>query len=161
MDWSEVRKLVKLVERSDIQEIELEREGTRIRICKATPAAANSPVVYSQPQVQYPGIVYPAPVSHQTVESEIPQESSAPSKNYSELKSPMVGTYYSSPAPDAEAYVRVGDWVQAGQTLCIVEAMKLMNEIESDIGGRIVEILCDNETPVEFGQVLFLIDPKG
>ncbi len=81
--------------------------------------------------------------------------------NTFELKSPMVGTFYIAPAPDADPYTKVGDHVSVGQTLCIVEAMKLMNEIEADVAGRIVEILGVNEKPVEFGQGLFLIDPKG
>ncbi len=80
-------------------------------------------------------------------------------KKYHEIKSPIVGTFYRAPSPDAEPYVKVGDIVQAGQVLCIVEAMKLMNEIESDINGKIVQILVENAQPVEYGQTLFLIEP--
>ncbi|HEB83698.1 MAG TPA: acetyl-CoA carboxylase biotin carboxyl carrier protein, partial [Bacteroidetes bacterium] len=78
-----------------------------------------------------------------------------------EIKSPMVGTFYRSPAPDAEPYIRIGDKITPGQVLCIVEAMKLMNEIEADVSGRVVEILVENGDPVEFGQVMFRIDPNG
>jgi acetyl-CoA carboxylase biotin carboxyl carrier protein len=83
----------------------------------------------------------------------------AKSEKYVAVKSPMVGTYYRAPAPDADPYVEVGSMVEVGQTVCIVEAMKLMNEIESEVRGRVVEILLDNAQPVEFGQTLFLIDP--
>jgi acetyl-CoA carboxylase biotin carboxyl carrier protein len=87
-------------------------------------------------------------------------EQGPPDKNSVEIKSPMVGTFYRSPSPGAKQYVEVGERVQAGQVVCIIEAMKLMNEIESDVSGSIVKILAENEQPVEFGQTLFLVSPS-
>ena len=81
--------------------------------------------------------------------------------NLVEIKSPMVGTFYAAPAPDADPYVSVNEKISTGQVVCIVEAMKLMNEIESEVSGRVVKILAENAKPVEFGQVLFLVDPAG
>jgi acetyl-CoA carboxylase biotin carboxyl carrier protein len=135
MQFSDVRKLVKLVESSEIHELEFEQEGSKIVIRKA------------DPNVQ-------APAAPDAAEQ-------AKKANYHEVKSPMVGTLYRSPAPDADPYVQVGDKVKAGDVLCIVEAMKLMNEIECDVSGRVVDIQAENAQPVEFGQVLFLVDPNG
>ncbi len=162
MNYSEVRKLVKLVESSDIEELELEREGTRIRVTKPKPAAPQA--VPQVVQAAAPAAAAGATVAHppaQQVQAGPPAETEKPKTHYHEVKSPMVGTFYSAPAPDADPYVQVGDAVKQGQTVCIVEAMKLMNEIESDVSGRIVEIKVENADPVEFGQVIFLIDPRG
>jgi len=164
MDWTEVRRLVKLVEKSGIHELELEREGTRIRLVKSESTAEVVPTIATQqiPVQQAPApAVQPAPAPAPAPAAETAADVDTGKNDYHEVKSPMVGTFYAAPAPDADPYVKVGDHVEVGQTLCIVEAMKLMNEIEADVAGRIVEILCQNETPVEFGSTLFLIDPKG
>lgn len=162
MNYSEVRKLVKLVESSDIEELELEREGTRIRVTKPKPEVQQAAPQFVQAAVPAPAagpsVMHPPA---EQVQAGPPAETEKPRTNYREVKSPMVGTFYSAPAPDADPYVREGDAVKQGQTVCIVEAMKLMNEIESDVAGRIVEIKVENAEPVEFGQVLFLIDPRG
>ncbi len=162
MEWSEVRRLVRLVEKSEIQELELEREGTRIRISKPAPVFTGTQQIAIPQPAQIP-MPTAAPEPGQAASPGAPAAAEQAEKkgNYHEVKSPMVGTFYRAPAPDADPYVQVGDMVSHGQTLCIVEAMKLMNEIESDVAGRVVEIVCQNEEPVEFGQVLFLIDPKG
>jgi len=159
MNLSEIRKLVKLVESSEIQEVEIEREGTRIRISKgdAKQTALSPPLMLPYPQPQF----YPPPLPIPgALPQTIPQPPAAPEipVSHHEIKSPMVGTFYAAPAPDAAPYVKLGDTVKIGQVLCIVEAMKLMNEIESDVAGRIVKILVENSKPVEFGQVMFLID---
>jgi acetyl-CoA carboxylase biotin carboxyl carrier protein len=90
-----------------------------------------------------------------------PREASRPSAALKEIKSPMVGTFYKSPEPGADAYVKVGTRVTSGQTVCIIEAMKIMNEIEAEIGGVVREVLVDDAQPVEFGQVLFRVDPNA
>jgi acetyl-CoA carboxylase biotin carboxyl carrier protein len=107
---------------------------------------------YAPPVAAIPQVAAPTETEAVTAE-----ESSAGSE-YQELRSPMVGTFYRAPSPEAEAYVEVGQNVDTGQTLCIIEAMKLMNEIESDFSGKIVKIMVENAQPVEFNQVLFLIE---
>lgn len=158
MKLAEVRKLVKLVETSDIHELEFEQDGSRIRVVKggAAVAAIPAPTVVAAPATAQ---VAPAPAAPDAGPAPDIQETAA--SNLHEIKSPMVGTFYRAPAPDADPYVTEGDVVRPGQTLCIVEAMKLMNEIECDVAGRIVEISINNTDPVEFGQVMFRIDPKG
>jgi acetyl-CoA carboxylase biotin carboxyl carrier protein len=151
MDLAYLKKLVRIVEKSGVDEIEVEEEGLRIRVARhsnnSVPVAAAVPA-YSPVSV--------APASAQ------PGEAPAPAHvepKYHEIRSPIVGTFYRSPAPDADAYVEVGQSVQPKTVLCIIEAMKLMNEIESDTAGRIVKILVENGQPVEYNQPLFLIEP--
>lgn len=159
MELAEVRKLVKLVEASNIEELELERDGARIRVRKASPVSAPATTYVA---AAAPAAVPAAPAPAPAVEASAPATpAETVSKKYHEIKSPMVGTFYRAPAPDADPYVQVGDPVKPGQTLCIVEAMKLMNEIESDVAGRVVEIVMENADPVEFGQAMILIDPQG
>ncbi|MDD5087390.1 MAG: acetyl-CoA carboxylase biotin carboxyl carrier protein [bacterium] len=159
-DLSEIKKLVELIERSPISEFELVEKDLRIRISKngsapltgagmPVPISAPVPVPLSAPAVMAP----PAPLS--------PPSTEAPPQKLLEVKSPMVGTFYRAPSPDAEPYVRIGDNVEPGKVLCIVEAMKLMNELESEVRGRIAEILVENAQPVEFGQILFRIDTSA
>ena len=158
MDLNIIKKLVKIVDSSEITDLEIEENGFKVKIAKKIRAAKldNQPsVVLSQPSV-------PAELPAQKTaveEKETPQETK--SDNLHEIKSPIVGTFYRSPAPDADQYVSVGDSVTAGSVLCIVEAMKLMNEIESDVSGKIVKVLADNGKPVEYNQPLFLIDTAG
>jgi acetyl-CoA carboxylase biotin carboxyl carrier protein len=158
MDLKNIRQLIKMVESSEISEFELEEDGKRLKISKAAPvvnAAHMPPQVFqaSPPPATTPTIVEtPAHTPHETVASE------AKNENLFEVRSPMVGTFYTASSPDAPPYVQVGDSVSAGQTLCIVEAMKLMNEIEAETAGKISKILVENAQPVEYNQVLFLIE---
>lgn len=160
MDLSYIKKIIKLVEHSDVDEVEIEEEGKKIRVAKNR----NSTGGYPQPVMQMP--------MYQPVQAPQPQAAPPPAsapqaeekpkpaeKTYHEIRSPIVGTFYRAPSPDAEPYVEVGQAVKAGDVLCIVEAMKLMNEIESDIAGTVVKIAVDNARPVEYNQVLFYIDP--
>lgn len=156
MDIQEIKQLIKIVEKSDIGEIELVEAGTKIRISKNSKLDArgfangmNQPV-YVQSPAAAPAAAAPAPAPA--------AEEKAAGKDYLEVRSPMVGTFYRSPAPDADPYVEVGDSVSPGNPLCIIEAMKLMNEIESEHGGKIAKIMVDNAQPVEYNQVLFLIE---
>jgi acetyl-CoA carboxylase biotin carboxyl carrier protein len=150
-ELSEIEKLLELIERSPITEFELVEKDLRIRISKNGTGSPAVPMIAAQPAAP---VATPAPA----VAAPAPPAPEARKTQLHEVKSPMVGTFYRAPAPDADVYVRVGDTVEPGKVLCIVEAMKLMNELECEVRGRVVEILMENAQPVEFGQVLFRID---
>lgn len=156
MDLSFIKSLIEAVDQSSIDSVELERGGTRVRISKTPPAvAATSGAVVSAAPASVPAP--PPPVSAPSSGA----EGSAPAAqdHLAEVASPMVGTFYAAPAPDAPPYVKVGQKVAVGDTLCIIEAMKLMNELEAEVAGTVAEIVVQNADPVEYGQVLFRIDP--
>ena len=154
MDIREIQRLVKMVERSEITEIEIEEKGFKVRISKQSNHSEPA-IIYGAPSMP---LATPQLPSAPIPEPSIAEPAPAPKAGILDVKSPMVGTFYRSPSPDAEAYIRVGDHVEPGRVLCIVEAMKLMNEIEAEVSGTITEILTENSQPVEFGQVLFRID---
>ncbi|MFQ5825407.1 MAG: acetyl-CoA carboxylase biotin carboxyl carrier protein [bacterium] len=161
MKEKEIRRLIKIVEESNIGELEISRWGKSIRITKF-PINSHASSNMAATQV-YPVPLNQAQPSVQPVESEsaAKQAASRPvaeSPNSVDIKSPMVGTFYRAPAPDADPYVEINDTITKGQVLCIIEAMKLMNEIESDYNGRILEILVENSQPVEYNQPLFRIE---
>lgn len=159
MDLNYVKKLIKILSTSPIDEIEIEEEGKRIRLSKSTHNNVPVAVVPNQsivPAAPAPTVV---PVPTQPIAAPSPAPEVPPEKKYHEIKSPIVGTFYRFPAPDADPYVEVGQVVQPGTVLCIIEAMKLMNEIESDVLGRITKIHVENGQPVEYNQVLFSIEP--
>ncbi|HEX6940347.1 MAG TPA: acetyl-CoA carboxylase biotin carboxyl carrier protein [Longimicrobiales bacterium] len=163
MDLEFVRGLIAAVDESGIDSLEIYRAGTRIRIAKTPPAKA-APVMAVAPQAPPVSAApapaqAPAPAAAEAPAPEAPA-AAAPS-NMVEVTSPMVGTFYRAPAPEAPPYVEVGSRVTKGQTLCILEAMKLMNELESEVDGIVREILVSNAEPVEYGQVLFRIEPTG
>ncbi|MCK4755635.1 acetyl-CoA carboxylase biotin carboxyl carrier protein [candidate division WOR-3 bacterium] len=147
MKFKDIEKLVKILENSLVAEIEItDLLGRKIKISKLT-NNTNPPSLS----------VTTAPVVQETkIEKEKPAEST---ENLVVIKSPIVGTFYISSAPDTPPYIKVGDIVKPGQVVCIVEAMKLMNEIESDVAGKIVKILAKNEDPIEYNQELFLVEP--
>jgi len=155
MDLKEIRQLIKIVESADISEFEIEEEGNKIKISKNFSTNSNQGTNYYQammPPMQQAAAPLPAAEAGQ------PAAQAAKKDNIVEVRSPMVGTFYRSPSPDSDPYVDVGKVVKVGDVLCIVEAMKLMNEIESDAAGKIVEILVENAQPIEYNQVLFLIE---
>ena len=153
MDISYLENIIKLVSDSAIEELEIEEGGNKIRISK--PKAIVAPIQI--PQQFYAPQQLPPSASPQS-ESAAPAVAQ-PKSNGKEVHSPIVGTFYRTPAPDAPPYVEVGSTIKVGTVLCIVEAMKLMNEIESEIEGKIVKILVENGKPVEFNQPLFLVEP--
>ena len=150
MDLNLIKKLIKILESSDVTDLEIEENGTRVKLAKKI--RVTQAVSYTQAAA--------APITHQSSESVAKTEDKKAVDELAgmhEIKSPIVGTFYRAPAPDADSYVQVGDTVSAGSVLCIVEAMKLMNEIESDVSGKIVKILVENGKPVEYNQPLFLV----
>ncbi|MBT8404273.1 MAG: acetyl-CoA carboxylase biotin carboxyl carrier protein [Gemmatimonadetes bacterium] len=159
MDLDFLERLIQAVDESSIDSIEIERGGTRVRIGKTPPqtVAAAAPVA---PPLAAASPAAPAPITPASTEASAePVESGTPS-HWIDVPSPMVGTFYRAPAPDAPAYVDVGSRVGEGDTLCIIEAMKLMNELEAEASGTLAEICVENGEPVEYGQILFRIDPS-
>ncbi len=155
MDYNLIKKLVKVIEQSDVTELSVQEGDLKIKISKNGKQQVVNTVV-SQPAAQP---VY-APQSTPDVASST-ETAKVEETNNSKLHkvlSPIVGTFYRAPSPDADAYVQVGDTVTEGSVMCIVEAMKLMNEIESDASGKIVKILVENATAVEYNQPLFLVE---
>jgi acetyl-CoA carboxylase biotin carboxyl carrier protein len=170
IDLRYVKKLIEMIDESSVDSIEIATEkGIKIRIAKSP--TQRGAVQVAAP-VAMPAVLSPALDTRVTPSAGVPTmapESSAaktdgggpPASAQLEVKSPMVGTFYGAPEPGAKPYVSVGDRVQKGQTLCIIEAMKIMNEIESEFAGVVKEILAQDAQPVEYGQVLFRIDPNG
>ncbi|MCX6149439.1 MAG: acetyl-CoA carboxylase biotin carboxyl carrier protein [Ignavibacteriales bacterium] len=153
MDLDLIKKLVKIVDTSGVTELEVQEGELKIKIVKNS----QSNVVYSQPAISSPQHLAAIPQIKSEQEIKAPVEKVQASNLY-EVRSPIVGTLYRAPAPDADPYVQVGDTISKGTILCIVEAMKLMNEIESEVDGKIMKILVDNGKPVEYNQPLFLIE---
>lgn len=150
MNYKEIKELIDLISDTDVLEVEVERSGTRIRLRREGRAAP--------PQVETRKVAAaPAP----PVEAEEPEPAKDPGGEEGVIRAPLVGTFYRSPGPDAAMFVEVGDRVSEGQTLCIVEAMKLMNEIEADQAGVVREIFVEDHQPVEYGQPLFRIEREG
>lgn len=158
MDLKELKRLVDLFEKSGISELEIDEKGTRVRLRKG----GGGSVEVSQHKHIPPPIPHPQPpASHKIEEGTAAIKHKKPipqGENYVIVESPMVGTFYRAPSEGAEPYVKEWDTVEKGQVLCIVEAMKLMNEIESEVRGRIVSILVENAHPVEFGEPMFVIE---
>ena len=158
IDLRYVKKLLEMIDASSANSIEITTDkGVKIRISKS----ARGPVQFAAP-MQYAAAPAPpsAPAPAPAPAAE-PAKPESPKARYLEVKSPMVGTYYAAPEPGAKPYLTVGDRISKGQILCIIEAMKIMNEIESEFDGVVKEILAQNAHPVEYGQVLFRIDPNG
>ncbi len=157
MDINLIKKLIKIVEQSEITEFSVQEGDLKVRISKNS---SHIPQVSFQPVTDF---AKPVPVHQESsiqsadIQKDSPVQEQSKS-NFHEIKSPIVGTFYRAPAPDADPYVKIGDMVAPGTVLCIVEAMKLMNEIECDVSGKIVKILVENATPVEYNQPLFLIE---
>jgi acetyl-CoA carboxylase biotin carboxyl carrier protein len=154
MDKSKLEELIRLVEDSDIQEIEISGPFRSVRITKArTPGViASAAPEYHAPPPAAPGALTEGPGS-------VPEAPADRDSGLVPIVSPMVGTFYAAPSPESAPYVRQGDRINKGQVVCIVEAMKLMNEIESEVSGTVVRVLAENAQPVEYGQELFQVQP--
>lgn len=164
MNIKEIQDLIKFVAKTGVSEVEIEqkdfkltiksedksvREEKQIIVQAAAPAAPVAPVAAPAPVAAAPAAA-PAPAAPAASEED----------NYITIKSPMIGTFYRSPGPDKDSFVNVGDTIGNGDTVCIIEAMKLFNEIESEVSGKIVKVLVDDSSPVEYDQPLFLVDPS-
>ena len=148
----QIQELIDLLKKNNLTELELEREGLRVRVRHETGLRTVT------------GSVPEQGISVSTSAAQLPPAAGTPSNDTTgmiTIVSPIVGTFYRSPSPDADPYVEEGDYVKKGQVLCIVEAMKLMNEIESEVDGRVTKILAESTKPVEYGQALFLVDPRA
>jgi acetyl-CoA carboxylase biotin carboxyl carrier protein len=162
MKPKEIQELIDFVANSGLAEVNIETEQFKLNIKKYPDVVASQAPVYSLPQVTQQAIAPVAPTTAPVaaaaaVKTEPPVESKS---NLITIKSPMIGTFYRSSGPDKPVFVNVGDEVSPGKPVCIIEAMKLFNEIESEISGTIVKILVDNSSPVEYDQPLFLVEPK-
>ncbi len=163
IDLEFLERLIRAIDESSLDSIEIERGGTRVRLSKSAPAGPVMPVAPAAHALPAPAPAAAPAAPHASGgdagAGPAKADADAPRSNLVDVTSPMVGTFYRSPAPDAPAYVDVGAKIGKGDTLCIIEAMKLMNELEAEIAGTVAEICVDNAEPVEFGQVLFRIDP--
>ena len=147
MDLRKVKKLIELLEESGLSEIEITEGDDKVRITKGGKQSPQVKAIETTQEAEALSVTEPADVNAQTKNN----------NSFHEIKAPMIGTFYQSPDPDSEAFVKVGDPINEGDTLCIIEAMKMMNKIETDISGTIERILVQNGDPVEFDQVLFLV----
>ena len=156
MDIRKVKKLIELLEESGLAELEITEGEESVRISRQM---TGGQVQYAMPPMPYAPAAPPAGGGMGAGAAPPNQAASAPEATGHKVLSPMVGTYYEAPAPGSPNFVKIGDQVQAGATLCIIEAMKMMNQIEADVAGKVVAILAKNGEPVEFGQALFIIEP--
>ncbi len=162
MNKKEIEELIKFVSKAGVSEVSIEQKDFKITIKNAqqmsVPVAAPvaAPVVNAPPAAA--PVAAPAPVKEEHAKKDAPK--AVDESKLHVIKSPMIGTFYRASSPDKPNFVNVGDEIKAGKTLCIIEAMKLFNEIESDISGKIVKVLVDNASPVEYDQPLFLVDPS-
>jgi oxaloacetate decarboxylase alpha subunit len=152
MNIKEIKEMINLMNENGLIELEIEKDGMRIRLKKTTSQLEDrgAPIIIEKERVSEPGKpkeVLPAAVNEPS------------SSNVAEIKAPMVGTFYRAPSPEAPPFAEVGQVIEPGQVICIIEAMKLMNEIKSEIKGKVLEILVENAEPVEYGQSMFLIEP--
>ena len=155
MNLEEIKDLIKLVSKSGLGKVEIEREGFRISIkgSQTEPIMYQAAPVATAPVAAAPVVTNVAPVTTEN------KENSTENSRYITVKSPMIGTFYRTPGPDKDAFVNVGDTIQKGDKVCIIEAMKTFNEIEAEISGKIIKVLVDNASPVDYDQPLFLVDP--
>ncbi|WP_179946946.1 acetyl-CoA carboxylase biotin carboxyl carrier protein [Niabella ginsenosidivorans] len=158
MDFKQIQELIKMVNKSNIGELSIEQKDFKVTIRQkeesVTQVVTAAPVQYQQPQApaQLPSQTAPTPPAQAPKTAE-------PPANTITIKSPMIGTFYRKPAPDKPNFVEEGDVVSPGKVICVIEAMKLFNEIESEVSGKIVKVLVEDASPVEFDQPLFIVEP--
>lgn len=145
MNIKKIEEVIRLMEKHNLTEISVEEEGVKIHLRKGFSGEIEKSIQMASP------VLTPA--------REVPPAAKEEARNVVEIKAPMVGTFYRSPSPDTKPFVDVGNRINEGDVLCIIEAMKLMNEIKSEVKGKIIDILAENGGPVEFGQVMFLVEP--
>lgn len=158
MTYKEIKDLIKLIDDSNLSEFKMENDNFKITVRTKEYVTGKSTTIIRQPDMMMaaaPVAVNAAPVAASVVVEKNPEV------EYLEIKSPIVGTFYRSPSPDKPPYFKVGDMVNEGDVVCIVEAMKLFNDIESEVSGKIVKVVVEDASPVEYDQVLYLVDPNG
>jgi acetyl-CoA carboxylase biotin carboxyl carrier protein len=154
MDIKQIQELIRFVAKSGVNEVAIEQEDFKITIkTNQAPTVVHATIPAAAPVAQ---VAAPAPAAAPAVA----EPAVADTSHYITIKSPMIGTFYRSSSPDKPLFVNVGDEINTGDVLCIIEAMKLFNEIESEVSGKIVKVLVDNASPVEYDQPLFLVDPS-
>ena len=161
MDLKEIQNLIRFVAKSGASEVKLETGDVKITI-RTGSGKAETTIIQQPQQVAVPApapVETPAPAAP-AKEAPAGKEKADDTSKYIEIKSPIIGTLYRKPSPDKPAFVKVGDTISAGDTVCIIEAMKLFNEVESEVSGKIVKVLVEDSSPVEFDQPLFLVDPS-
>lgn len=167
MRYNEIQDLIKLVSKSGVNEVSLETDKIKLTIKSELDGKKGKRTTVEeipvQQVIQQPQVVQAAPMAAPAPVAAAPAAPAAPvadDSNYITIKSPMIGTAYQRPSPDKDIFVNVGDEIKPGDVICIVEAMKLFNEIEAEVSGKVVKVLFDDESPVEYDQALFLIDPS-
>lgn len=167
MEFKQIQEILKFINKSDLHEVEIEQGDFKLRASRkqpenvyvsSVPAQMTAPVMQPQPQAQ--PVEQAAPETKAEQKAPAKEEAPAADSNLHTFKSPIIGTFYRSPSPDKEPFIKVGDQVSKGDVLCIIEAMKLFNEIECDVDGKIVKVLVENAQPVEYDTPLFLIEPS-
>ena len=160
MKAKEIQELIDFISNSGLAEVKIETDEFKLSVKKSLGGsgkkADSTPAQNPRSEVSLS-----PPTASETVTNPSEGQGDTSNSSYLEVKSPMIGTFYRTPNPDSDPFVNLGDTIKAGQTVCIIEAMKLFNEIESEVSGKIVKVLVENATPVEFDQPLFLIDPAG
>lgn len=159
MELKDIHNLIKFVSKSGVKEVDLEFEDIKIKIKNDS---ESEKTIYQQVPLQQPiAASIPTPAASEiALDTSSTEKETALNNNYIEIKSPMIGTFYRKPAPDKDPFVKVGDEISESSVVCMIEAMKLFNDIEAEISGKIVKVLVDDATPVEYDQPLFLIDPS-
>ena len=159
MDLKEIQNLIKFVAKSGASEVKLEMDDVKITI--RTGSDSDTTIVHQVPMAaQVPQAIQPAAPAAPVAPAEPAAAPADDNSKYITIKSPIIGTFYRKPSPDKPVFVEVGDSISEGSVLCVIEAMKLFNEIESEVSGKIVKVLVDDSSPVEFDQPLFLVDPS-
>lgn len=160
MNPKEIKNMIDFIAKSGLAEVNIETEEFKIKVKRDTEAQVVASAPAASTPAPAPAAATPAPATSAPAPASTPAKPAAEeASKYVEIKSPMIGTFYRSPKPEDPSFVNVGDTISAGDKVCIVEAMKLFNEIESEISGTIVKVLVDNASPVEYDQPLFLVDP--
>ncbi len=166
MDTKEISDLLKLINKSDLTDVEIEKKDFKLRVQRRLPENVTYNMVPSAPQQVVAPVQpattapTPAPAATEAAPAAPAPEPKEEKSTLREFNSPIIGTFYRSPSPDKDSFVKVGDVISKGQIVCIIEAMKLFNEIEAEFDGKIVKVLAENAQPVEYGQPLFLIEPS-
>ncbi len=161
MDLKEIQNLIKFVAKSGASEVALEMEDVKITIKTGSGTASETTIVQQMPMGQMmPQQMAPPAAAPAVAPIEVAAPAAEDDSKFIAVKSPIIGTFYRKPAPDKDVFVKVGDEISAGTVVCVIEAMKLFNEIESEVSGKIVKVLVDDNSPVEYDQPLFLVDPS-